>query len=232
MTDLEECAKAISDTAKLGITVVEATEKIGGFLSHILNEPFTEAVGIFGDKLKFMRWKRKLRIVDEVNRILDEKGVKDIRPIPPKLAIPMLEQASWEEEDELQDIWCNLIANSLNPVFDVEIRYAYIDILKNLTSLDAKILKYIYDTIEDKSRLDEITNLNNHPISIDQIKENTTLASDSEIKLSLYNLKRVQCVWDYKSNSIVAGNIALRGRNDNYYILTPLGSTLIEACMK
>lgn len=239
MSEIEESAKAVTETAKLGTTVVEATEKMGGFLSHILNEPITEAVGIFGDKLKFMRWKRKLRIVDEVNRILDERGVESTRPIPPKLAIPILEQASLEENDELQDIWCRLIANSLDPNFQFEIRYAFIDIIKNLTALDARILKYIYEITMERNKEYKTEKFQVYKINFDSIKKNI-YASDVETELSLYNLKRVQCVWDNDLNELrhdaagIAAGITWTKTTPTHstYRITPLGVAFILACMK
>lgn len=195
MSEIEESAKAVTETVKLGTTVVEATEKMGGFLSRVLDEPITEAIGMFGDKLKFMRWKRKLRIVDEVNRILDERGVKNTRPVPPKLAIPIMEQASLEENDELQDIWCNLIANSLDPNFKMEIRYSFIEIIKNLTTLDARILKYVYETTTEINNQNKTTRFISYPIDFYQIVERVQ-ASYIETELSLNNLQRVQCLWD------------------------------------
>ncbi len=195
MSETEESAKAVTETVKLGTTLVEASERMGGFLSRILDEPITEAVGMFGDKLKFMRWKRKLRIVDEVNRILDERGVKSTRPIPPKLAIPILEQASLEENDELQDIWCNLIANSLDPNFKMEIRYSFIEIIKNLTTLDARILKHVYETTTEINNQNKTTRFIPYPIDFYQIAERVQ-ASYIETELSLNNLQRVQCLWD------------------------------------
>lgn len=223
MSEIEESAKAITETAKLGTTVVEATEKMGGFLSHILNEPITEAVGIFGDKLKFMRWKRKLRIVDEVNRILDERGVESTRPIPPKLAIPILEQASLEENDELQDIWCRLIANSLDPNFLLEIRYAFIDIIKNLTPLDAKVLKYVYESTIEINKLNQTARFIAYPIDFYQIVEHTR-ASYTETELSLNNLQRVQCLWD---NDIRDFHPEVKARLTDYP-LSPLDSSKIS----
>lgn len=237
MSEIGESAKVVTETAKLCTTSIEAAEKMGGFLSQILNEPITEAVGIFGDKLKFMRWKRKLRIVDEVNRILDERGVKNIRPIPPKLAIPILEQASLEENDELQDIWCRLIANSLDPNFNMEIRYAFIEIIKNLTALDAKILKYIYEATMERNKQYNTEKFQAYKISFNSIKENT-LASNIETELSMYNLKRVQCVWD---NDVIelrhdTARIALNKLREtpahSTYRITSLGVAFILACMK
>lgn len=195
MSEIEESAKAVTETVKLGTTVVEATEKMGVFLSRVLDEPITEAVGIFGDKLKYMRWTRQLRITDEVNRILDERRVKNTRAVPPKLAIPIIEQASLEENDELQDLWCNLIANSLDPGFKVEIRYSFIEIIKNLTTLDARILKYVYGTTVGINNQNNTTRFIPYPIDFYKIAEHVQ-ASYIDTELSLNNLQRVQCLWD------------------------------------
>lgn len=224
MSEIEESAKAVTETVKLGTTVVEATEKMGSFLSRVLNEPITEAVGIFEDKLKFMRWKRKLRIIDEVNRLLDERSLESTRPIPPKLAIPILEQASLEENDELQDIWCRLIANSLDPNFEVEIRYAFIDIIKNLTTLDAKILKYVYDSTVEINKLNQTERFIAYPIDFYQIVEYTQ-ASYTETELSLNNLQRVQCLWD---NDIKDFGAEIKSRFDDYRVSSQLSPNISE----
>lgn len=234
MYDIQETAKVVAETAKLGITTIEAAEKMGGFFSKVLDEPITEAVGIIGDKLKFMRWQRKLRIVDEVNEILDQKGVTSTRPIPPKLAIPILEQACLEENDELQDLWCNLIANSLDPNFKAEIRYAFIEIIKSMTSLDAKILKYIYETTEETNKT---TNFRDHPVDFFRIKDGMN-ASNVETELSLNNLQRVQCVRNNDINDLrrQVNSIIKKQKSPliqhSSYVITPLGVAFVLACMK
>lgn len=237
MSDIEETAKAVVETAKLGTTTIEAAEKMGGFFSKILHEPITEAVGIIGDKLKFMRWQRKLRIVDEVNKTLDQKGVTSTRPIPPKLAIPILEQASIEENDELQDLWCNLIANSLDPNFKLEIRYAFIEIVKSMTSLDAKILKYIYEATKEINKTTNTTNFRGYPVDFFQIKDKMN-ASNPETELSLNNLQRIQCVRNNDVNDLrdQVNSMIKRQKlptiRHSSYIITPLGVAFVFACMK
>jgi hypothetical protein len=237
MFEVEETAKAVVETAKLGTTTIEAAEKMGGFFSKILHEPITEAVGIIGDKLKFMRWQRKLRIVDEVNKTLDQKGVTSTRPIPPKLAIPILEQACLEENNELQDLWCNLIANSLNPNFNLEIRYAFVEVIKNISPLDAKILRYIYDTTLETNRLNQNNDFKGYPVDFFQIKDNVH-ASNLETELSLNNLQRVKCVQDNDVSDLRAQVNAVYKKKKppiiqhSSYRLTPFGTAFIFACMK
>lgn len=237
MSEVEESAKAVTETAKLGTTLVEATEKVGGFIAKVLDEPITEAVGMFGDKLKFMRWKNKLKIVDNVNVTLEERGIKNIRPIPPKIAIPLLEQATLEEEEELQDLWCNLIANSLDPNYKLEIRYAFIEVIKNITPLDAKVLKYIYNTALETNRRNQTNKFVGYPVDFFQIKENVH-ASNVETELSLNNLQRVRCVRDNDVSDLRAQlNEVIKRKKPQIiqhssYIITPFGTAFILACNK
>lgn len=241
MSEMEESAKAITETAKLGQVSVEAGVKVGSFLAKILGEPLQDAVGIFGDKLKFMRMKRLIRIIDEVNKMIDEEGIVNMRPIPPKFAIPIMEYASLEEDDTLQDLWCKLLANGLDSTYNFELKYFYIDIIKSLTPLDVKILNYIFKdnlnvAIDIFNKTQAPSPIKSYPVSYDKIKMNVP-AEDWEIRISLYNLMRVQCINDTKlSEAIKAIFILMEDKHslitiEEAYILTPLGFNFMYACM-
>ena len=68
MYEIDEPSKAVAETAKFGTASVGAIEKFGSFLSKLVDEPITDVVGYFGDKLKFIRWKNKLMIMDPTFR--------------------------------------------------------------------------------------------------------------------------------------------------------------------
>ena len=53
--EVSESAKAVQEVAKTTKAGIEATEKLGGFVSKIINEPIDAVVGILSDKLKFVR---------------------------------------------------------------------------------------------------------------------------------------------------------------------------------
>ncbi|WP_292387851.1 Abi-alpha family protein [Methanosarcina sp. UBA5] len=169
---------------------------------------------------------------DEVTKTLGEGKIKSTQYIPLKLAIPMFEQACLEEDDELQDIWCKLISKSLDPEFDVAIKPAFIDILKSITSLDAKILKYTFDFVSENSAPNQEVDLNNCPVSLDEIKDKFSTVPYSDIMVSIYNLKRVQCIQEYLYKSRAVNDFSFSVGRDLYYVLTYLGSALVEACMK
>jgi len=238
MTEVEEMSKALAESAKFGTTSVEATQKMLGFLSKVFNEPIETTVGIIGDKLKFIRWQRQLRMADEVYGILRQRGVDKTRPIPPKFAISMLEQSSLEEDNELQDIWCNLIANSLDPSFNSEIRYAFIEIIKGLTPLDSKILYFVYNRVLNKSLFceDETQRhetMQSRTVQISRIQENID-ASEEYIRISVSNLIRVQCLNSFSTEySVKTFGSTIVGVNSVMNVaITPLGIVFVEACIK
>lgn len=235
MSGMEDIPKAVEEGFKCASKTIGALEKAGGVTEKYMGEVFQQLCGILKDEVEFRRTKNKIKLDIELETFLKKMGIENIRNVSPKIWTRMINQALLEDEEVLQNLWINLIKNSLDSKFHVEIRTAFIDILKNLTSLDAEILKYTYNTILTKTKkeniinLDEI-NLNNYPISIENLFENIQF-SRSEITLSLHNLMRVQCMQNYESNDVVTGGMAFKRREDKYYTLTYLGSTLIEACI-
>lgn len=234
MSEIEAVSKAIAESAKFGTTSIKATEKMLVFISKILGNPIEEAAGLIGDKLQYIRWQRQVRMVDEVNKILISKGLDKTRAIPPKFALPMLEQASLEEDDYLQDIWCKLIANSLDPNFDSEIRYAFIEIIKSLTSLDAKILKSVYDEVSNKSD-STITQMSKISLDVETINKYLD-ASEDELDISFNNLMRVQCLRNPSlENSIFVseqGEFVFTKNGKMHVALTSLGIVFIKICIE
>lgn len=237
MSESEEWAKAIAESAKLATPVVDKISNVPGFIVRYVDEPLSVLVGNWVDNRKLDRWKNLLKIQDIVNAELEKRGCKSKRMIPPKLGIPLLDNALLEDDDDLREIWCKLIVNSLDPNFKEEIRSAFIDILKELTSFDAKILKYIYESTPDKNNLHKISDYNENKVSMDNIIKNINV-QESDVYVSLFNLKRVQCVWNYASFSKneatkTATYLFNRGRNGGTdYTLTPLGYALVKACIE
>lgn len=249
MDEITESAKAIAEVAKLGKTVIDPPVEFGRFLSNVFGTSIEDGYGIIGDKIGFIRWEKQCRMVEIINKYNEEKGFPLARPIPPKFAIPMILNAGFEEDNDLQDMWCRLISNSMDPNFDSEIRYAYIDIIKSLTSLDAKILKYIFEKAMERSYVNGmifdkqrgyIGNkksfsrhlLVNYSPDIRTIRQDMGI-SDEQFDVAIYNLIRVQCV----RNVTVEKSIQYPGEPNGSYlieniILTPLGIAFIEACLQ
>jgi hypothetical protein len=105
------------------------------------------------DKLRFIRWKRLVSMANEVNNILAQRGIKYSRAVPPKIALPIIEEASLEDKPELQFLWNHLLANAMDPSFNDEIRYGFIDMIKNITGIEANLLENIYINLQRDEHL-------------------------------------------------------------------------------
>lgn len=238
MSESEEWAKAVQETAKFGTTCVEKLGDFGGFAVSILDfldEPREIAKEMITDRFKLWSFKNKNAIMKEVIKDLDERKVYDIRRIHPKIGIPILEYACLEDDEYLRNIWCKLIANSLDPNFDKEIRYAYVEIIRNLTTLDAKILKYIYDEMISAIKKEQSKPID-YAVNYTKLVENIN-STETEISISIYNLKRVQCIWDtdlleaVKSLVSVSNSAQERHKVQTLFKLTSLGLSFIQACI-
>lgn len=232
MSEIEEIAKAVQGVAGFGEKSIDASQQLGGFFARVFKEPISEISGMVHDKLRFVRWKRMLEISDEVDKILKQRDVQDTRAVPPKLALPIFEEASLEEEVDLQHLWNTLLANSMDPNFDGEIRYGFIDMIKNITATEAVLLSKFYEILKRENRINDLPNITNYHLKKHQLIEILGIG-ETKYLLSIYNLMRMQCV----APAILKGGVTIGNETSTIYkgteavVLTPLGVKFIEACI-
>jgi hypothetical protein len=226
--EITESAKAAQEAAKTVRTGIEATQQLGRFVSRITTEPLDTVMGILNDKLQFMRWERKLRLAERGRELLRERGIEGpLRPVPFKLAVPIVENASLEDNNELQDLWANLLASAVDPKFDGLVRSAYIDIIKQFEVVDVHLLNAVYESyhqwLEERLRGGKEAgggyySSRHHKVYKNDIIERLGLSS-SVYDDSTDNLIRVRCVGLYFYHS---GEL----------FITSLGVHFVEACTR
>lgn len=152
MTDeIAESAKAVQEVAKTTSQAISTVEKIGNFFSRIMAESIDATCGMLADSLKFKRWERQISLIEKAEKKIKEKNLSNkIRPVAPKLAIPIFKGASLEDDESLHDIWANLLVTSLNPSSEIP-RNCFIDIIRQLEPIDVKILNFLYRYHSKKS---------------------------------------------------------------------------------
>jgi len=149
--EIIESAKAVQEVAKTTGQAISTVDRIGRFFSRIMNESIDATCGMLADTLKFKRWERQLGLIDKAERIIINKKFSDkMRPISPKLALPIFQYASLEEDESLHDIWANLLVTALDPSCQIP-RSAFIDIIRYLEPVDVKILNFLYKYYLEKS---------------------------------------------------------------------------------
>jgi len=193
---VEEESKAVQEVAKATGKAIDAAREAGGFIAKFVSGPLEQGMGIFEDRLRYMRWERQLRLMQRAQDILQLAGLSaPTRPVPLKLAIPIMQGASLEENDGLQDRWAALLVNAANANFRSEVRRSYTSILEQITPLDAQILDILYSLPFEKSQHDGIVtgNLPESARIADEKEPNDALPSDEAV-ISLSNLARLGCL--------------------------------------
>ena len=59
---VNETAKAVQEVAKTTGKAIDAAQNFGGFFSKYVSGSVEQGMGIFEDKLKYMRWERQVRL--------------------------------------------------------------------------------------------------------------------------------------------------------------------------
>lgn len=222
---IKESAKAAQEIAKTSGQVVGAAQKLGQFVAKFTKGPLEQASGIIEDKLKYMRWERQVRLMNRADDFMDEIGLQmPTRAVPMKFAIPLLQAASLEDDDDLQDLWAKLLVNAANAGSGVDLKRAYIDILEHITPLEAQILDKIYSVPFEETRHKALLT-KNLPKSVDIVPDDPKLEREHptpEVELALANLARLGCISITRS----WGGGELFGSVNQ----TLLGKSFIEAC--
>src|SRR5262245_48190581 len=110
---VKESAKAAQEVAKTAGKAIDAGRDAGGWLNRIFGDAIEHTVGrVWTDRVKASRvaaaiydWERLLLLFHKTERRLRKKGVSTTRIPPPKVILPLLENATMETEDELHTLW-------------------------------------------------------------------------------------------------------------------------------
>ena len=100
----------MSDLNIKSSTIEKGLELAKDFANKILGPTIEEVGLLFADKVKFYRYKNQVNILLKARKYVESKNI-DVKEIPTKILVPLLEQASLEENEQLQFKWANLIGN-------------------------------------------------------------------------------------------------------------------------
>lgn len=122
--------------------LADTTSQVTEFLLKVVAAPAEQIAGIAEDWLRLLRYKNLLVIRDKVEVLHKERGVLGKKvPMPPKFAIPIVDAASLEEEESLQDLWARLIAGATDPSSAERLHPGFADAIKSMSVDEALIVK-------------------------------------------------------------------------------------------
>lgn len=224
-----EKVEAAKEIAKATGKVADLAEKTGAFLKEIIGSASIELGGIALDWASYWRYKNLLTLRDRVQRIHELRKLNG-KPIPisPRYAVPLVQAASLEDDDDLGMMWSGLVANATDPNKRFVPKKIFIDVLRSLEPLDLKILQFL-----SRQGWLQFRDTPQGGFSVAKLTKELVSGSD-EIKLSLQNLHRLGCIVDEYEGKIDQMMTTSIGRTiadpKVSFRPSPLAFALIRAC--
>ena len=122
-----------------------AAEKALDFIEKLIAGPFMEGTGIFTDKVKYWRFKNQVDIITKARQYLKSKGINTPKKVSIKDVTTLLEYASFEDDEIMQESWAKLLSNAMNPNNQFNSNTIFIQILNQLSVNEVYILNFIYN---------------------------------------------------------------------------------------
>ena len=152
-----EAAKALQEVARTGGKAIDASRSVGGFLDRVFGRAIEQTVGLYWtDRVTAKRyeaaiynWERLETLLHKAKKRLEKLGAVDIRSIPLKVVLPLLEYATVEHEEDLQTLWANLWATGMD-AREEEIHRKYVTTLGEMTAVDAHVLASMFKEAEEE----------------------------------------------------------------------------------
>ncbi|MCK8143387.1 DUF4393 domain-containing protein [Flavobacterium sp. I-SCBP12n] len=94
-------------------TVEKGLELAKEFLGKLISPTIEEVGLLMSDNIKFLRFKNQVRILLKAKEYVESKNLT-LTEIPIKILVPLLEKASLENNESLQDKWAKMLVNMVN----------------------------------------------------------------------------------------------------------------------
>lgn len=105
--------------------------------------PIADELGAhFGEKISNWRQRNATRILELTAEKYEAISQTGSVHAPPRLVHKIVDEGSWTDDSSLQEMWAGLLISSCSPEGRDEGNLIFINILSQLTSLQAKVLAY------------------------------------------------------------------------------------------
>jgi len=120
----------------------DLSPRVSRFMGTVLGGVHVELSEMLGEQVRAWRFKRQIKIMEKAEGQLAAAGI-DPRSVPFRVLAPLLEGASFEDDDEMVDRWASLLANAASD--DGTVPASFPNILREMEPMHARILDRIYE---------------------------------------------------------------------------------------
>lgn len=136
MSDWTKALKALN----LPKDVLDRLERFG---ASLLGPAVGEAGELLADRVRFWRFRNQIRLLKRAEGLLCDAGLKP-SAVPVRTLLPLVDAASLEEDEGVQELWAALLANASQEGSKLVLHSACIQILRSISPVEAQLLQKLY----------------------------------------------------------------------------------------
>lgn len=100
-------------------------------------------VGPAAESLGKVAWERAQQLGQKAHILLTAVG-REPQAVEPKVLLPLVQAAALETDETLAAQWAVLLANAADPAQRVQVQPGFVEVLRQLTPVQAKMLAQLY----------------------------------------------------------------------------------------
>ena len=207
----------MADQKPISAAARELAARCAGFMGETVGE-------LFRDEARLLRWKNSHRIIDRAEQHLENRKAQGKRTLPLGMAIRFMDEASLEEDADVQDLWARLLANAADPKSGYAISKTHIALLAEMNGLDAIVLASIDQA--HWMQFKEVAQMTgNEPLDCSRLAREIGY-SENDVGLALGNLWRLGCL--IQEPTYESGVGPSTAPNSTFRV-SPLGNSLVKS---
>ncbi len=149
---VSEVAKAEQEHQRTYQSALDLVKRAGDYLGGVFGPASNELSLLFGQQMKFWRFKNAVNVLEKTQALIEQRGLRpeQVKALGFGEGLLLLEAASLEEDDVVQNMWARLVANAVDPKSGNKTEKVFIDILKSLSNREVIFLDLLWQ-IHDRT---------------------------------------------------------------------------------
>jgi len=234
-------------------TIEKGLELAKEFLGKLISPTIEEVGLLISENVKYLRFKNQIKILLKAKSFVEKEKIS-LKEIPLKILVPLLDKASLEDDETMQDKWANMLVNLVdseknlqNQIFPYLLSQISLEEYKELKDLISKEQQIIplrtdYSTLLGKDKFAMNGDTQKAKEKIDKIEQDGfQLYLEEYEKANLFRLGLVRqlppkiYIEEFSTGSRYEGEkwhqLGAEYDIENYgYRITALGEKFIEIC--
>ena len=224
-----ECSER-GDVPMTDSEVGRAIEQAGGLLEPVKDlalkifGPATEEFGLaFGEQVRQYRLACQVQMLSRTKALLEQAGVRPA-PVHLKILLPLLDGAWLEDDENLAEMWANLLATAADPDSAKRASPRLPPVLRQLSPIDAAFLDYLQGRSDPRDEGSAIRT----PISVSLATLDALKISAEELDFSTSSIQGLGLinVHNRAARNPLVGSLGSGWRMS----LTPFAFAFLRAC--